>query len=29
MRDEVELYVTFPMARVAYMTPLGPNQYRP
>src|SRR5258708_16393848 len=29
MRDEVELYVTFPGGReLLYMTPLGPNQYR-
>jgi len=29
MRDEVELYVTFPDGReLLYMTPLGENQYR-
>jgi hypothetical protein len=29
MRDEVELYVTFPDGReLLYMTPLGRNQYR-
>ncbi len=29
MRDEVELYVTFPDGReLLYMTPLGNNQYR-
>jgi hypothetical protein len=29
MRDEVELYVTFPDGReLLYMTPLGDNQYR-